>query len=74
MLGFQRAFRLLRATTRNQIVPRGTYKPLKTLLTLWFLPLCQDQAIGLIVMFSVFLSPSGWVLAHIQDYRAHQNE
>ncbi|KYO41617.1 cytochrome c oxidase subunit 8A, mitochondrial [Alligator mississippiensis] len=70
MLGFQRAFRLLHATMKNQIVPRGNYmsKPPEEILT------PADQAIGLIVMFSVFLIPSGWILAHIQDYKAHQNE
>lgn len=29
----------------------------------------KDQAIGLVVLFSVFLIPSGWVLAHMDHYK-----
>ncbi|XP_044126412.1 cytochrome c oxidase subunit 8B, mitochondrial-like [Bufo gargarizans] len=28
-----------------------------------------EQAIGLGVLFSVFLIPSGWILSHLEDYK-----
>uniref|UniRef100_A0A674JE53 Cytochrome c oxidase subunit 8A, mitochondrial n=1 Tax=Terrapene triunguis TaxID=2587831 RepID=A0A674JE53_9SAUR len=33
-----------------------------------------DQAIALTVMFATFLIPSGWVLAHMEDYKRKPSE
>ncbi|TFK02309.1 putative polypeptide N-acetylgalactosaminyltransferase 8 [Platysternon megacephalum] len=70
MLGFQRAFRLLNATVRNQIVPRaniasGAPEEIVTPV---------DQAIAMTVFFAAFLIPSGWILAHMEDYKRKPSE
>ncbi|KAH1171007.1 hypothetical protein KIL84_006625 [Mauremys mutica] len=70
MSGFQRAFRLLNATVRNQIVPRanivsGAPEEIVT---------PADQAIALTAMFAAFLIPSGWILAHLEDYKNKPSE
>lgn len=46
----------------------------KTLYDLWFLSHWQDQAIALIVMFATVLIPSGWILAHMEDYKHKPSE
>lgn len=69
-MGFQRAFRLLNATVRKQIVPRANIVsgPPEEIVT------PADQAIALIVMFATVLIPSGWVLAHMEDYKHKPSE
>uniref|UniRef100_A0A452GV59 Uncharacterized protein n=1 Tax=Gopherus agassizii TaxID=38772 RepID=A0A452GV59_9SAUR len=66
MLGFQRAFRLLNATVRNQIVPKANIVS--------GAPEEIDQAIALTAMFAAFLIPSGWILAHMEDYKRKPSE
>ncbi|KAG8563788.1 hypothetical protein GDO81_016200 [Engystomops pustulosus] len=29
-----------------------------------------EQAVGLVVLFSVFLVPSGWILSHLENYKS----
>uniref|UniRef100_A0A8C0FWP9 Uncharacterized protein n=1 Tax=Chelonoidis abingdonii TaxID=106734 RepID=A0A8C0FWP9_CHEAB len=69
MLGFQRVFRLLNATVRNQIVPRANVVsgPPEEIVT-------PAVTIALTVMFAAFLIPSGWILAHMEDYKRKPSE
>ncbi|XP_071771187.1 cytochrome c oxidase subunit 8B [Centroberyx gerrardi] len=57
--------RLLRSTVRTQLVPVAnlTSKPAKHNIT------AGEQAIALTVMFVTILGPSGWVLAHLENYK-----
>nr|XP_046250748.1 cytochrome c oxidase subunit 8B, mitochondrial [Scatophagus argus] len=57
--------RLVRSALRTQMVPVAnvTTKPAKHNVT------AGEQAIALTVMFVTILGPSGWILAHLEDYK-----
>uniref|UniRef100_A0A8C4YAA3 Uncharacterized protein n=1 Tax=Gopherus evgoodei TaxID=1825980 RepID=A0A8C4YAA3_9SAUR len=55
-------------------MPAGEAWSHSTLYDLWFLSHCQDQAIALTAMFAAFLIPSGWILAHMEDYKRKPSE
>uniref|UniRef100_A0A3Q3XLY6 Cytochrome c oxidase subunit 8B n=1 Tax=Mola mola TaxID=94237 RepID=A0A3Q3XLY6_MOLML len=59
------ASRLLRSALRTHLVPvaRVTSKPAKHTINAW------EQAVALTVMFVTILGPSGWILAHLEDYK-----
>ncbi|XP_071383935.1 cytochrome c oxidase subunit 8B [Centroberyx affinis] len=56
---------LLRSAARTQLVPVAnlTSKPAKHNIT------AGEQGIALTVMFATILGPSGWILAHLEDYK-----
>ncbi|XP_033490352.1 cytochrome c oxidase subunit 8B [Epinephelus lanceolatus] len=57
--------RLFRTALRTQMVPVANWssKPAKHHIT------AGEQAIALTVMFITILGPSGWILAHLEDYK-----
>ncbi|CAJ1057148.1 cytochrome c oxidase subunit 8B%2C mitochondrial-like [Xyrichtys novacula] len=59
------ASRLLRTTLRTRLMPAAnlTYKPAKHNIS------AGEQAIALTAMFVTILGPSGWILAHLEDYK-----
>ncbi|XP_035251831.1 cytochrome c oxidase subunit 8B, mitochondrial [Anguilla rostrata] len=65
MSGLNRSFNFLRTTLRPHIIPKANVsaKPAKHPLT------AGEQAIGMLAMFTVILVPSGWILAHLEDYK-----
>ncbi|KAK2510180.1 hypothetical protein MC885_014836 [Smutsia gigantea] len=58
--------RLLQAPLRGWLVPKAhiSAKPARTPTS------PAEQAIGLSVMFFSFLTPAGWVLAHLESYKS----
>ncbi|XP_059190321.1 cytochrome c oxidase subunit 8B, mitochondrial [Centropristis striata] len=60
--------RLFRSALRTQMVPVANWsaKPAKHHIS------AGEQAIVLIGMFTVILGPSGWILAHLEDYKKKQ--
>ncbi|KAM9352038.1 cytochrome c oxidase subunit 8B [Symphorus nematophorus] len=59
------ASRLFRSALRTHLVPVAnlTAKPAKHNIT------AGEQAIAMTAMFVAILGPSGWVLAHLEDYK-----
>ncbi|KAK7892069.1 hypothetical protein WMY93_024032 [Mugilogobius chulae] len=57
--------RLFRHALRTQVVPfaRVSAKPAQNNIS------AGEQAIALTVMFVTILGPSGWILAHLEDYK-----
>ncbi|XP_030638400.1 cytochrome c oxidase subunit 8B [Chanos chanos] len=68
MSGLVRSLNLLRGTLSHQIVPRANIsaKPAKHVVT------TGEQAFVMVTMFVTVLGPSGWVLAHLEDYKKRQ--
>ncbi|XP_029909459.1 cytochrome c oxidase subunit 8B [Myripristis murdjan] len=62
------ASRLLRSSLKTQLVQVANVsaKPAKHNVT------AGEQAIAMTVMFVTILGPSGWVLAHLEDYKNKQ--
>ncbi|XP_034443247.1 cytochrome c oxidase subunit 8B, mitochondrial [Hippoglossus hippoglossus] len=60
--------RLFRSALRTQLVPVAnlTSKPAKHTVT------AGEQVIALTAMFVAILGPSGWILAHLEDYKKKQ--
>ncbi|XP_008292677.1 cytochrome c oxidase subunit 8B [Stegastes partitus] len=60
--------RLLRGALRTQVLPVAnlTSKPAKHSIS------AGEQAIAMTVLFVTILGPSGWVLAHLEDYKKKQ--
>ncbi|KAK5867969.1 hypothetical protein PBY51_012420 [Eleginops maclovinus] len=59
------ASHLLRSALRTQLVPVANLssKPAKHVIS------AGEQAIAMTVFFTAILGPSGWVLAHLEDYK-----
>ncbi|XP_030587718.1 cytochrome c oxidase subunit 8B [Archocentrus centrarchus] len=57
--------RLFRSALRTQLVPVAhvTTKPAKHTIT------AGEQAIAMTTLFATILGPSGWILAHLEDYK-----
>ncbi|XP_076588997.1 cytochrome c oxidase subunit 8B [Chaetodon auriga] len=57
--------RLFRSALRTHLVPVAnlTSKPAKHNITV------GEQAVALTSIFVVILGPSGWILAHLEDYK-----
>ncbi|XP_005747962.1 cytochrome c oxidase subunit 8B [Pundamilia nyererei] len=57
--------RLFRSALRTQLVSVAnvTTKPAKHTVT------AGEQVIAMTVLFVAILGPSGWVLAHLEDYK-----
>ncbi|CAH2326266.1 cytochrome c oxidase subunit 8B, mitochondrial-like, partial [Pelobates cultripes] len=66
---FTRTLGLLRRTAFPQVTSKAgiVHKPAKDALT------AAQQGIGLGVLFMVFMIPSGWILAHMEDYKSRGN-
>uniref|UniRef100_A0A3Q1H2D4 Cytochrome c oxidase subunit 8B, mitochondrial n=1 Tax=Acanthochromis polyacanthus TaxID=80966 RepID=A0A3Q1H2D4_9TELE len=62
------ASRLLRVALRTHVVPVAnlTSKPAKHIIP------AGEQAIAMTALFATILGPSGWVLAHLEDYKKKQ--
>ncbi|KAJ0047285.1 hypothetical protein NL108_003198 [Boleophthalmus pectinirostris] len=60
--------RLFRHAVRTQVVPfaRVSAKPAQHNIS------AGEQAFALTCMFAVILGPSGWVLAHLEDYKKRE--
>ncbi|XP_033824380.1 cytochrome c oxidase subunit 8B, mitochondrial [Periophthalmus magnuspinnatus] len=56
---------LFRHALRTQVVPvaRVSAKPAQHNIS------AGEQAFALTVMFTTILGPSGWILAHLEDYK-----
>ncbi|XP_053740926.1 cytochrome c oxidase subunit 8B, mitochondrial [Synchiropus splendidus] len=56
---------LMRSLQRSQVQPvaRITSKPAKETIS------AGEQAIALVTLFVTILGPSGWILAHLEDYK-----
>uniref|UniRef100_A0A8C5UL17 Uncharacterized protein n=1 Tax=Malurus cyaneus samueli TaxID=2593467 RepID=A0A8C5UL17_9PASS len=65
MRGFQRGSQLLAAALQIARVPRAQIRSLPPEH-----PLSPAVSIALAMMFSSFLLPTAWVLAHVQDYKS----
>ncbi|KAJ1178339.1 hypothetical protein NDU88_003585 [Pleurodeles waltl] len=65
MLPVVRSLGLLRSATRRPFLQRAhiSAKPAKEVVT------PAQQAVALGTMFVIFLIPSGWILAHLEDYK-----
>ncbi|XP_036391377.1 cytochrome c oxidase subunit 8B, mitochondrial [Megalops cyprinoides] len=65
MSGFGRSFNFLRNTLRPQIISKANIsaKPAKHVVT------TGEQAIAMVTMFVTILVPSGWILAHLEEYK-----
>ncbi|CAG06209.1 unnamed protein product [Tetraodon nigroviridis] len=61
------ASRLLRSALRTRLLPAAnvTSKPARHKVT------AGEQAIAMTVLFVTILAPSGWILAHLEDYKKH---
>ncbi|XP_074533944.1 cytochrome c oxidase subunit 8B [Halichoeres trimaculatus] len=59
------ASRLLRSALRTQMLPVANLssKPAKHNVS------AGEQVIAMTVMFATILGPSGWILAHLEDYK-----
>ncbi|XP_051239333.1 cytochrome c oxidase subunit 8B, mitochondrial [Dicentrarchus labrax] len=57
--------RLLRSALRTQLVPAANVssKPAKHNIS------AGEQAVAMTAMFVAILGPSGWILAHLEDYK-----
>ncbi|KAI1903950.1 hypothetical protein AGOR_G00000680 [Albula goreensis] len=66
MSGLNRSLNFLRASLRTQIIPKANIseKPAKHVVT------GGEQAVAMLAMFACILGPSGWVLAHLEDYKS----
>uniref|UniRef100_A0A8B9BZ90 Uncharacterized protein n=1 Tax=Anser brachyrhynchus TaxID=132585 RepID=A0A8B9BZ90_9AVES len=66
MWGFQGGSRLLTTMLRAPRVPRAgvTSKPPEHPIS------AAEQAIALAAMFTCFLAPTAWVLAHVEHYKS----
>ncbi|KAG8438131.1 hypothetical protein GDO86_008717 [Hymenochirus boettgeri] len=62
---FTRTLGLLRRAANPHVMSKAGvgYKPAKDQIT------PAEQAIALTTLFAVFLIPSGWILAHMEDYK-----
>ncbi|XP_051740541.1 cytochrome c oxidase subunit 8B, mitochondrial [Ctenopharyngodon idella] len=60
------SFNLLRAAMRHQIIPKANIsaKPAKHVLS------TGEQVFVMVTMFATVLGPSGWILAHLEDYKS----
>ncbi|XP_040894361.1 cytochrome c oxidase subunit 8B, mitochondrial [Toxotes jaculatrix] len=60
--------RLFRSALRTQLVPVANVssKPAKHNVT------AGEQVIGMTVLFVTILGPSGWILAHLEDYKKNK--
>ncbi|XP_071272114.1 cytochrome c oxidase subunit 8B [Salvelinus alpinus] len=67
MSGIKSSVNLLRVAVRSQIVSKASlsHKPAKHHIS------SGEQAIALTVFFITILGPSGYVLAHLEDYKHH---
>ncbi|XP_023841833.1 cytochrome c oxidase subunit 8B [Salvelinus sp. IW2-2015] len=67
MSGIKSSVNLLRVAVRSQIVSKASlsHKPAKHHIS------AGEQAIALTVFFITILGPSGYVLAHLEDYKHH---
>ncbi|KAL0968775.1 hypothetical protein UPYG_G00271640 [Umbra pygmaea] len=67
MSGIKRSVNLLRVAVRSQLVSKAalSHKPAKHDIS------AGEQGFALLVMFVTILGPSGWVLAHLEDYKNH---
>ncbi|XP_035653744.1 cytochrome c oxidase subunit 8B, mitochondrial-like [Oncorhynchus keta] len=67
MSGIRGSVNLLRVAVRSQIVSKATlsHKPAKHHLSV------GEQAIAMTAFFITILGPSGYVLAHLEDYKHH---
>ncbi|XP_016375212.1 cytochrome c oxidase subunit 8B, mitochondrial-like [Sinocyclocheilus rhinocerous] len=65
MSGLNRSLNLLRGVLRHQIIPKANIsaKPAKHVLS------AGEQVFVMVTMFVTILGPSGWVLAHLEDYK-----
>ncbi|KAB5571686.1 hypothetical protein PHYPO_G00227920 [Pangasianodon hypophthalmus] len=65
MLALSRSSGLFRAALRQHLTPRANIsaKPAKHVVS------TGEQVIALTAMFLTILVPSGWVLAHLEDYK-----
>ncbi|KAG9475690.1 hypothetical protein GDO78_003868 [Eleutherodactylus coqui] len=63
---FSRALGLLRHARSPRVMNKAwaSQQPPNKELT------AMEQGIGLAVLFGVFLIPSGWILAHLQEYKS----
>ncbi|XP_041852333.1 cytochrome c oxidase subunit 8B, mitochondrial [Melanotaenia boesemani] len=59
------ASRLLRSALRARLIPAAnlTTKPAKENISV------GEQAIAMTALFVAILGPSGWILAHLEDYK-----
>uniref|UniRef100_A0A665VKW5 Uncharacterized protein n=1 Tax=Echeneis naucrates TaxID=173247 RepID=A0A665VKW5_ECHNA len=59
------ASRLFRSALRTQLVPTANLKskPAKHEVT------AGEQAVALTALMAAILGPSGWILAHLEDYK-----
>ncbi|XP_070828428.1 cytochrome c oxidase subunit 8B [Chaetodon trifascialis] len=57
--------RMFRSALRTQLVPVANLssKPAKHTVS------AGEQAVAMTSMFVVILGPSGWILAHLEDYK-----
>ncbi|OCT81832.1 hypothetical protein XELAEV_18024341mg [Xenopus laevis] len=62
---FSRTIGLLRRTVNPHVMSKAGvgHKPAKDALT------PAEQTIALVTLFASFLVPSGWILAHMDDYK-----
>ncbi|XP_072519966.1 cytochrome c oxidase subunit 8B [Salminus brasiliensis] len=62
---WSRSLSLLRAPLRHNVIQKAhiTAKPPKHHLS------TGEQVIAMTVMFATVLGPSGWILAHLEDYK-----
>ncbi|XP_031141307.1 cytochrome c oxidase subunit 8B, mitochondrial [Sander lucioperca] len=60
--------RLFRSALRTQLVPVANVsaKPAKHHIS------AGEQAIAMTALFVAVLGPSGWILAHLEDYKKKQ--
>nr|ACO14515.1 Cytochrome c oxidase polypeptide VIII-heart, mitochondrial precursor [Esox lucius] len=65
MSGIKSSVNLLRVAVRSQLVSRAalSHKPAKHEIS------SDEQGFALTVMFITILGPSGWILAHLEDYK-----
>uniref|UniRef100_A0A672PSQ1 Cytochrome c oxidase subunit 8B, mitochondrial-like n=2 Tax=Sinocyclocheilus grahami TaxID=75366 RepID=A0A672PSQ1_SINGR len=65
MSGLNRSLNLLRGVLRHQIIHKANIsaKPAKHVLS------AGEQVFVMMTMFVTILGPSGWVLAHLEDYK-----
>ncbi|KAF7215141.1 cytochrome c oxidase subunit 8B [Nothobranchius furzeri] len=63
------ASRLFKSALKTRLVPVAnvTFKPAKEVLS------AGEQVIAMTTLFVTILGPSGWILAHLEDYK-HKKE